>query len=655
MGRPKRDGRGSPLPLLVLLCAGFVFAATNAVSALVFDHTPHVHDELSNLFQAKIFALGKVTVASPSPREAFDFPHVVNNGRWYSQYPPGFPLLLALGWALGMPWVVNPALAALATIVFYLLGKEIYGEAEGRLAAVLGALSLWFLLMSSTMMSHTSSMLFYALFLLFSFRSLSTPSFRNGLLAGAALGMALLIRPFNAALIAAPMLAFGAVRLVRDRRREGTALAGLAIALLIAVAVLLAYNQATNGHPLRWGYTERYGAAHGLGFGRAGYMGVPHSPGLGLSLLGDNLAAINQYLFGWPLSSLIFLLPFWVPWRDESRKRRADALLSMSFFALALGLFFYWGTHVFLGARMYFEALPLLVLITARGMSRTPALLSRIIRRPDPGVFRKAVYALVALLSIYAFGITFPRWIRPAGTKDFDRVFANDFCGVSPRLGRAVESSPVGRSVVILKLLYTPKPYFPDSWWGSGFLRNDPGLRNDVIYARDRGPANAQLLRSFPDRSVYMYIGTLDKGVLMPFAVEAGAPRYGRPLPARPAAEGISAIVSSPVDLFFPYSEAFRGHLEAVFRESSVDGVDVARLSRMSAEREAAGDLQAAIFELEAALQIENDAAARALLLARLPRLYFKTGDPSLAKRVQARLEDLSDPRVYDVCPERGY
>jgi asparagine N-glycosylation enzyme membrane subunit Stt3 len=43
---------------------------------------------------------------------------------------------LTLVWILGVPWAVNPVLAALAAIVFYFLGKEIYGEAEGRLAAV---------------------------------------------------------------------------------------------------------------------------------------------------------------------------------------------------------------------------------------------------------------------------------------------------------------------------------------------------------------------------------------------------------------------------------------------------------------------------------------------------------------------------------------
>lgn len=655
MGPSKREGRGNPLPALVLVCAGFVFAATNALSAVVFDRTPHVHDELSYLFQAKIFALGKATAASPSPREAFDFPHVVNNGRWYSQYPPGFPLLLALGWVLGMPWAVNPVLAALSAIVFYLLGKELYGEAEGRLAAVLGALSPWFLLTSATMMSHASSLLFCALFLLFSFRALSAPSFREGLLAGASLGMALLIRPYNAALIAVPMLAFGAIRLVRDRRRGVAALAGLAAALFVAAAVLLAYNQATNGHPLRWGYTERYGAAHGLGFGRAGYMGVPHSPALGLSLLGENLEAINAYLFGWPLSSLFFLLPLWVPWKDDARKRRADVLLALSFFALALGLFFYWGTHVFLGARMYFEALPLLVLCTARGISRTPALLSRAIGRADPGPARKAVRALVAVLSIYAFGVTFPRWVRPAGTKDFDRVMAADFCGVSRRLARAVESSPVGRSVVILKLLYAPKPYFPESWWGSGFLRDDPALRGDVIYVRDRGAANARLLGSFPDRAVFLYVGTLDKGVLMPVAVEAGALRYGPPVTAGPGVEGASALVPAPIGLFRPYSEAFRDHMEAVLRENFPDRIDGPRLAQMAAEREDAGELRAAVFDLEAALQIENDESVRLRLLARLPRLYLKTGDAALAERVRARLQDPSDPRVYDVCPERGY
>jgi hypothetical protein len=655
MGVPRIPGPGLRVPVIVLLSAVFAFAATNLISYAFFRHIPHVHDEMAYLFQAKIFSLGKLEVPSPAPREAFDFPHVINNGKWYSQYPPGFPLLLMIGVWLGIPWLANPLMSALTPIVLYLLGKELYGETEGRWAAVLGSLSIWFLLLSSTMLSHTAGMLFYALFLLFSFRALNSASRHYGALAGLALGMALLIRPFNAAAIAAPVLAYLGLRLLTGPRRRRSGLAGLAIALLAAVAVLLLFNQVTNGHPLRWGYTVKYGEAHGLGFGRSGYLGVPHTPERALSLLGENMAAINRYLFGWPVSSFLFLVPFLIPVKDERRKRTADLLLSSSFLTLALGLFFYWGTQVYLGARMYFEAFPILVLVTARGIAKTPVVLSRLAASLDVRAVEKALAGGVALMTIFAFGVTFPRWVRPAGTEDFDRVIAKDFCGVSSGIGRAIERAAGDRSLVVLKLLYAPKKYFPDSWWGSGFFRNDPELRNRIIYAQDGRASNQQLLRSFPDRKVYLYVGTLNKGMLMPIENGPEGVHYGRPHSISGTSDGCAELVESPLEMFRPYSDAFRAHLEDIFRVRPPDEIDVVRLAELSETDEAAGNTQAAIFDLEAALQIENDAAERRLLLDRLARLSLKAGDAPFARLIQARLADPAAPRVYNVSPERGY
>jgi len=427
------------------------------------------------------------------------------------------------------------------------------------------------------------------------------------------------------------------------------------LALLIAVAGLMTYNQVTNGDPLRMGYTEKYGEAHGLGFGRTGYMGVPHTPERGFYLIGENMAALNKYLFGWPLSSLFFLVPFLVPIKDEKRKREADLLLSLSFLALAVGLLFYWGTQVFLGARMFFESFPIFVLMTARGISKTPIALSRITRSMDVKAAKRVLHVVLALLTLFAFFHTFPRWVRPAHTHDFDRVIVADFNGVSPKISKSINRLPPGRSLVILKLMYKPKPYFPDSWWGSGFLYNDPELQNEIIYAQDRGASNLDILRAFPDRRIYLYVGTLERGMLMPLEIEEARFRYGLPISLESSGERSARLVATPTEIFYPYSDAFRKHIEAVFLARPPNEVDVVSLTRMAVQDEEEGRTQAAQFNLEAALQIENDTAARSLLLGRLARLYLRTGNAFLSRQIRARLADPSFPHVYDVCPERGY
>lgn len=198
-------GKKANIPLPVIGAALFVFIFCNLFSFFIFEHIPHVNDEIAYLFQAKLFLSGKLYAPSPCAKEAFDFPHMINNGRWYSIYPPGYPFLLMLSLIFKVPWVLNPLLASIAILLFYLIGKEIYNQKTGLLASLLGSVSIWFLLMSSTMMSHTSSMFFYTLFLFFLFRSLKKPTLANGLAAGACFGTAFLIRPYNALFFLSPL------------------------------------------------------------------------------------------------------------------------------------------------------------------------------------------------------------------------------------------------------------------------------------------------------------------------------------------------------------------------------------------------------------------------------------------------------------------
>ena len=342
------------VPLPVFLSALFVFLFTCLFNTLIFKNVPHVHDEIGYLFQAKIFELGRLYVPSPCEKDAFDFPHMINNGRWYSQYPPGYPILLLLGLILGAPWLINPLLAAGATILIFYLGKEVYGAGIGLLASVLASCSIWLLLMSSTMMSHTSSMFFTVLFLLYLFKSINKPTIANGILMGLGFGMTFLIRPYSALLISTPFLFFYMGRLLKGRK---VFLKNAAFAALIAsvfIASFLLYNQLTNGSPFKMGYIALYGDEHGLGFGRTGFTNLSYTPFRGADNAFKNLAELNKHLFGWPISSLLALIPLLFIANSSVKERRHDLLLACGFFALLFGYYFYWSSKAFLGARMLF-------------------------------------------------------------------------------------------------------------------------------------------------------------------------------------------------------------------------------------------------------------------------------------------------------------
>ena len=101
--------------IAALCVAMFVLASTVAWG--VFEAMPHLKDEHAYLFQAKVFAQGRITNPAPPMAEAFFVPYVVTrDGQQFGKYPPGYPLLLAAGVVLGRPWVVNALPAALGIL-----------------------------------------------------------------------------------------------------------------------------------------------------------------------------------------------------------------------------------------------------------------------------------------------------------------------------------------------------------------------------------------------------------------------------------------------------------------------------------------------------------------------------------------------------------
>ena len=92
---------------------------------------------------------------------------MVNNGKFYSWAPPGWPLLLLPGVLLGVPWLVNPVLGALTLLVVYRLGELVYDRATSLLALFFMLFSPFFLLHSASYFAHPSSLLFIALCVFF--------------------------------------------------------------------------------------------------------------------------------------------------------------------------------------------------------------------------------------------------------------------------------------------------------------------------------------------------------------------------------------------------------------------------------------------------------------------------------------------------------
>jgi hypothetical protein len=483
----------------VWLAAGWVFLAASLASWLVFDHIPHVQDTIAQVFQARLFAAGRFYLPSPPLPQFFDLMHVINDGRWYSQYPPGHPLLLALGVLIRAPWLINPLLGGLTVVVIYLLGRELYDDPTARIAVLLSCLSPFLIFMSSEFMNHSSALLFACLFLLFFARSvqdetgmaalLNSPSairsshsaLRSSLLAGLCLGMVVLIRPFTALLIAVPFVIAAVVQISLEPKprlaRWWLMLAGGAF----MVGILLLYNYLTNGNPFELGYTAKYGASHSIGLGQGAFGEKLTLPSAIIETNLD-LNGLNRYLFEFPIPSLLFIAVLFA-W---GRRQKWDFLLLSTVVMLVGGYFFYfWHSTVLFGPRWEYESFGALVLLSARGIRTVTgeqiADSSRPTSERATAQLHSTTWSLFLLCYLSMLAVAVPTLVQK---------YRQGF-GVSASTARTIARAGLSNAVVLAR-----DP-------GEVALHNNLALDGNIVYARDLGPLNPVLARQYPGRRFF--------------------------------------------------------------------------------------------------------------------------------------------------------
>ena len=467
-----------PPDRFLLLVCGFFFVLTNLISLLVFEHLPHIQDSISQLFQARIFASGRIHLPSPRFPDFFDYTHIINNGRWYSQYPWLHSFLLMLFEFVKAPWLVNPLCGTLTLPVIYRLGRELYDERTGRLATIFAALSPFIFNMSSEFMNHASALLFASLFLLFFFRTISQQRpLASPVLAGISLGLVANIRPYTALAIGAPFAVYSLIMFFRSPRRLLLRLLLLLLSTLLVTSLVFVYNWIANGSPTLFGYVVKWGPGHEVGFGHSGW-GPPHTPYQGLLNTGNNLNLLNKFLFELPFPALVLpLIPFAL-----GTKNRNDWLLFFCFLSLLSAYFFYWFHNLCFGPRFLYESAAALLLLSARGVRLLPELLKRTcwLAVDQNAVSRFYARALVPALLFFA-GIALPPLERTYHT----------YGGVSAIVHRTVKRAGLKNALV-----------FCDHF-GNGFSYNRLTLDGPVVYCRDLGFMNPVLTLAYPDRRYY--------------------------------------------------------------------------------------------------------------------------------------------------------
>ena len=435
-----------------------------AINQLILLNFPNSGDEYVYLYQAETLAAGRLWNPPPPSPEIFAMNYLIlEPGRAFGSFPPGWPLALALAALLRVPeWLVNPLLGTLTGGLLWALGTRLYGPREGVLAAALVLVSPFFLFNAASYFSHT-----FCGALLLAAAWLAARSDRDAvwvpLGVGALIGWAVLARYFTGVVCALPIVLW----LVRPGVARVRTLALVALGGCPWVLVLMAYNNELSGNP--WTLTTTP-LTVSLWF-RDGFLLR------GADILSTHLL---RHLL-WTPPALIIAYVFYLS-RGDARLRRG-ALDWMPVLMVAT-LYFYVerGGNQY-GPRFHYEVFLFLAVFVAGHLFRSGALQSKA---------QRLLFALTAA-SVAVMPVSFirnaiiERHVIRERKDPFTQVAAADLPPALVLIGGRVGTA---RSMAALDL-----------------TRNGIGYDGRVLYGLDLGEAeHCAPATRLPGRTTYLYV-----------------------------------------------------------------------------------------------------------------------------------------------------
>ena len=393
----------------------------------------------------------------------------VYNGRMYTHFSATWPALLALGRAVGVPWIVNPILAGIAVLLIYALTNALYGNRTTAMAATfLFAASPFLVFQAGTMLSHVSTAVWLLVGLLALVKTSTSGRSSLAVLAGIALGLGFSTRPLDILVMALPaILAF-----IIHGRHEPRFLIRQLLLLFVGGCIGLipfwTYNEAVTGDA--W-FTP-------------------------LQLYRENVPLFATSLNDWRTNALPLALKQLSNWKDwflpfwmipavylllVVRKFDARDLLCFIMIASLIAAYsFFTSYYEICGPRYHFCALPLSCI-----------LIGRLITVYTP---QRPFYFLLAV-SLYYSAI-----YLQAGQYMFRSM------GEKRSLQVRIERMGLQRAII----------FIPDGWytpmWNIDQFDNQPDF-SGIIYAYDIPATNHLVRQHFPDAPAYFWEpdGTLRK------------------------------------------------------------------------------------------------------------------------------------------------
>ncbi|MEZ5777641.1 MAG: hypothetical protein R3E44_04690 [Paracoccaceae bacterium] len=485
----------SAFPLCV---AGAVFATCVLITFAAFEAVPHL-DDIIYLFHARYFADGMLALPLPPSTEAFG--HYLldtHDGKWFTANLPGWPLALAIGILVGMPWVISPLAAGASVLLVHRVTRSMIDRGTANLVILLMAISPWYLSISSTGLLHTFT---YALILgawVLLLKSRERPSFVLPLIAGLLMGWLFLSRPLEGIYMGL-LTWIWTLTFLKDRSQWKTVIL-YSLGCIAIGGLLFPYNAYLTGDPLLTplnAYLDEFWGpgSNALGFGPN--IGPPnwgnvdaldgHSPLEALINADQNLYELNSELYGWGGFSLLFALVFvlWGKWTAVTRAMAAIVIVTFAVYCL------YWYVGGFYtGPRYWFMMLVPLLIFTALGIGTSIELFSRLY--PDADMPQR-IGVGVAFLGVCSV-LVFESWLC---LNKFPEI--NGFHDEYEELA--------GQDELRNSLVFIASDN--EEEYSSAIWLNDFGAKADTpLFAKDLGPQTNRLVAAaYPGRKIFFVDG----------------------------------------------------------------------------------------------------------------------------------------------------
>lgn len=473
-----------PRPLLIFIFVSLILLQMFS-AFLIFNDQPIYDDERTYDFQARIITTGKFYAPVPPGEECFRNTFIIlKDGKWLGKYTSGQPILLALGYKLGSRRIILFLMAALTPLLVYLIGKLQYGEKVGMLAAFLFVISPFYLFVSSTIMNHSTSLFFFALFTYTYLKSKPGCSIIYPIIAGLSIGYALNIRPQCAVGYGLPFAVWSIIKIISDKDRGKTIKTQLIILLSFAVplAFLLYYNKHITGDYFQFPFNYQNAKAY-YGFKpNPTSNDLHHNSFMGIFNLFVNILRMNADLFGWSFSLIFFFFFFII-----GKFQKEDRIFLGVILSVCCVYFFYPGPGVNeIGARYYFSLLIPIMLFTSKSIFYIHDFLKKYFLKENfqANIFIPAFIFLSFVFSVFSF----------YGERSIHYMNLTDKIG-SPY--KFVENTGLHNAIIRVESI-------PATGWVFSIVNNNPDLKDDIIYTWISQPQSLlELWNNQPNRKVY--------------------------------------------------------------------------------------------------------------------------------------------------------